>query len=327
MRHLFKKTAALLILYLLIMTGVSQAYAAGREFPDMTGHWAGKYVNMLAGEGIISGMPDGNFHPNIEVTTCQFVTMIIRSNFGEIAPTGKHWASGYLDKAKQLNVIADMDISNADVPLDRRIAARIGYDALVNIFGESDEIDVTVAERLGDLYACRSCVSYIAQIYTKGIMIGYPDSMFYGQKTLTRAEAATIVSKILKKSLREPQYEPGSPITEENGKISPEETKQVLSSNKDAILIDVRAEDEFALSRIPGSINIPLTDLVENLTATMIPTDKSTVIIVYCQDGTRSLKAYYIMKEAGYSNVHNLGGVQDWPYEISYPLQEAGQEN
>jgi len=291
----------------------------------MVGHWASGYVNMLVDEGIITGMPDGNFHPSEQVTTCQFVTMIIRSHFGQIAPTGAHWASGYLSKAKQLNVIADMDISNADIPLDRRIAARIGYDALVNIFGEPDETDVTAAERLGDLYACRSCVSYISQIYTKGIMIGYPDSMFYGQKTLTRAEAATVVSKILKKSLREPQYEPGSPVTEENGKISPEETKQVLSSNKDSMLIDVRPQDEFALSHITGSVNIPLADIVANLSATMIPADKNTTIIVYCQDGAHSLKAYNIMKEAGYTNVHNLGGVRDWPYEISYPSQEAGQ--
>jgi hypothetical protein len=197
-----KKTGAAIIVCLLVMTSVSQAFAAERRFPDMTGHWAEKYVNILADEGIISGMSDGNFHPDEEVNSGQFVTMLIRGCFGEIAPVSGHWASGYLEKAKQLDVIYDADVDDVDIPLARRFAARISHEALVTILGEPDESDVSKAEVLIDLNDCRTCTQYVEQVYTKGIMTGYPDSMFYGSGTLTRAEAAAVVAKILNKSLR-----------------------------------------------------------------------------------------------------------------------------
>ena len=212
MRKLRTAVALLNVCLLMVMAmGAFQTSAAEHRFPDMAGHWAQEYVNALATDGVISGMPDGNFHPGDEVTTCQFVAMLLRGYFGGIAPTGGHWASGYMDKALELEVISELDAVNVDDPLPRRYAARIGYDALVNILGEPDEADVSAAEVLVDLYACRSCVGYISQFYTKGIMVGYPDSNFYGQYTLTRAEAAVIVAKILNPSLRNPQVAPGTP--------------------------------------------------------------------------------------------------------------------
>lgn len=54
---------------------------------DIKGHWAELYIRSLESKGIISGMSDGSFMPENNVTRAQFVKMIvgaIEKNFGEI---------------------------------------------------------------------------------------------------------------------------------------------------------------------------------------------------------------------------------------------------
>ena len=290
------------------------AYASGGRFPDMAGHWAEQYVNDLADRGVVSGMADGLFHPDSQVTTAQFTTMLIRSRYGDMPPAGGHWASGYLKSAYDQEVIIANDFDEPDTPLERRFAARIGHEALVKLFGEADEPDISVAEEtLPDLYSCRTCVWHVAQLYIKGIMIGRPDGLFHNDDILTRAEAAIVIMKITDPSLRDPPASQ-SPKVKETGHITADEALRILESGKTALLIDVRSVEEHEARYIPGSICVPLDAILENLDTAALPSDKGTVIIVYCQKGSRSLSAYNALKAAGYSNVYNLGGIDDWPY-------------
>ncbi|GHU49132.1 hypothetical protein FACS1894127_1590 [Clostridia bacterium] len=315
MKHSINRVLVFTICLVLLST--ISSFGKDSRFPDMTGHWAEKYVDALAEKGIITGMDDGLFHPNLPVSTSEFTTMVIRSHFGDIAPTGGYWASGYLDEALKQEIVLASDLDRPDQPLVRRFAARIGHEALLRAFGEADEADVSAADRLGDLYSCHTCVAHVSQFYTKGIMIGRPDSMFYGDENLTRAEAAIVITKMLDKSMREPQVS-GLVLPEpsETGAITPDEALKLLEADSTAQLIDVRSKEEFDTGYIPGSICVPLPDIIDNLAGTDISPDKNTLIIVYCQKGSRSLKAYTALKEAGYTRVFNLGGIEDWPYDI-----------
>lgn len=40
--------------------------------------------------------------------------------------------------------------------------------------------------------------------------------------------------------------------------------------------------------------------------------DKNKPIVVYCKTGTRAARAKTILLEAGYTQVTNLGGIDDW---------------
>ena len=44
--------------------------------------------------------------------------------------------------------------------------------------------------------------------------------------------------------------------------------------------------------------------------------DKKKPLIVYCRSGVRSKKAAMKLVELGYSDVRDMGGILDWPYEI-----------
>lgn len=76
-----------------------------------------------------------------------------------------------------------------------------------------------------------------------------------------------------------------------------------------ARLIDVRSPAEFADGHLPNAVNIPLQLLPQHL-STLEPKDKP--IVLYCRSGNRSGQAASILKDAGFSAVHNLGAMSKW---------------
>ena len=73
-----------------------------------------------------------------------------------------------------------------------------------------------------------------------------------------------------------------------------------------AVLLDVRTEEEYAAGHIEGSINLPIGEI--DRVATLIP-DKSVPIYVYCRSGNRSERAAAYLKGNGYTKVNDIGGI------------------
>jgi len=88
---------------------------------------------------------------------------------------------------------------------------------------------------------------------------------------------------------------------------------EMVRSNKDIILVDVRTPEEYREKRIPGSVLLPDYE-IRNRASEVIP-DKNARIVVYCRSGRRSAEAAKVLKDMGYENVYDLGGIIDWPYE------------
>jgi len=86
--------------------------------------------------------------------------------------------------------------------------------------------------------------------------------------------------------------------------------------NKQALILDVRTPAEFAQVRVKGATLIPLGELSERLdeVSKLQNNDKARPIAVYCKVGGRAGKAKKILEQAGYTNVINIGGYNDWPY-------------
>lgn len=75
-----------------------------------------------------------------------------------------------------------------------------------------------------------------------------------------------------------------------------------------ALLLDVREEEDYHAGHIPGSTFISLQAIPTPVLQTV--SDKSTPLFVYCYRGNRSRYAVSILKEAGYTNVTNIGGIE-----------------
>lgn len=75
-----------------------------------------------------------------------------------------------------------------------------------------------------------------------------------------------------------------------------------------ALLLDVREEEDYHAGHIPGSTFVSLQAIPTPVLQTV--SDKSTPLFVYCYRGNRSRYAVSILKEAGYTNVTNIGGIE-----------------
>jgi rhodanese-related sulfurtransferase len=90
------------------------------------------------------------------------------------------------------------------------------------------------------------------------------------------------------------------------GRTSGEEARKLVE--KGAILIDVRTTEEYAQGHIDGAKNIP----VQNLDTRMSELPKDKAIVVYCRSGARSSRAMRMLKEKGFTQVYDLGGMSNW---------------
>ena len=71
-------------------------------------------------------------------------------------------------------------------------------------------------------------------------------------------------------------------------------------------LIDVRGRREFMENHLNGAMNIPLSEVKQNIENYV--KDKNSKVLIYCQSGIRSKKAAEIMEDMGYTQVYNLKG-------------------
>ena len=84
-----------------------------------------------------------------------------------------------------------------------------------------------------------------------------------------------------------------------------EKTDFAELKNNGAIILDVRSKSEFSGGHIKGAMNIPVSDLQNNLSKLK---DKNKPIITCCASGMRSASAKSILQNAGYTEVYNGGG-------------------
>ena len=96
--------------------------------------------------------------------------------------------------------------------------------------------------------------------------------------------------------------------------ITAEEAKQIMDSEEDYIILDVRTQEEYDQGHIPGAIVISHEEIVEK--GEKMLTDKDQLILVYCRSGRRSKIAAEALAELGYTNIKEFGGIIDWPYEV-----------
>ncbi|MBK8252815.1 MAG: rhodanese-like domain-containing protein [Polyangiaceae bacterium] len=75
-----------------------------------------------------------------------------------------------------------------------------------------------------------------------------------------------------------------------------------------ATLVDVRSPEEFTEGHIQGAVNVPVGELGGKLAS--IPKDKP--VVVYCHSGMRSKRAASALKDAGYTQVYDLGAMSRW---------------
>lgn len=98
--------------------------------------------------------------------------------------------------------------------------------------------------------------------------------------------------------------------------LSQTEWAKALTKQPEAVILDVRTEEEFESGYIPNAKNIDLRmgpgfiDEINTL-------EKNKSYYVYCRSGARSAQAVQLMRDLGFNETYNLlGGILDWEGEV-----------
>ncbi len=87
--------------------------------------------------------------------------------------------------------------------------------------------------------------------------------------------------------------------------ISPRE----LDQKKGIVILDTRTNKEYEHGHIPGSVHVQLSEIGDKVKK--LKKDKE--LLVYCQNGNRSIWAIKRLMGMGYKNLYNLkGGYNAW---------------
>lgn len=265
-------------------------------------------INELKKREVISNDDLGQFNTDNSMTTERFVEWIIKSHEDCLNAYQKSAQLTIIEYALNEGLIEDYDVVNLQSPIERRQAARIVHEMLRSFFAEADENNWAAAKQLDDLYSCRTCVQHVAQVYVKGIINAKRHKCFELNDSLTHAEAAIILLKMMDPSFRNPKTEEK---TTKHQDIEPEKAKRLLSKSS-TLLLDVRTIDAYTKSHLAGSIHFPLEKMMKN--AKIVGAKRDTPIILYCQKGYRSRLAADELRKSGYTQVYTLPGLDQYPY-------------
>jgi rhodanese-related sulfurtransferase len=107
--------------------------------------------------------------------------------------------------------------------------------------------------------------------------------------------------------------------------VSVAETQQRMRDNNDAILIDVREDNEWNAAHAAGAIHLG-KGIIERDIERTVP-DKDTELILYCGGGYRSALATDALQKMGYTNVWSMdGGWRAWQ-EAAGEIESEVKEN
>ncbi|MEP7185026.1 MAG: molybdopterin-synthase adenylyltransferase MoeB [Rhodanobacter sp.] len=106
---------------------------------------------------------------------------------------------------------------------------------------------------------------------------------------------------------------PGMLDTEAVPEISAHELDELRGDGTSILLVDVRNPTEYELTRIPGALLLPLTELSMRLDEL----SKDRKIVCYCHTGKRSARAVALLQDSGFTGVTSLaGGIEAWSTQI-----------
>jgi rhodanese-related sulfurtransferase len=101
--------------------------------------------------------------------------------------------------------------------------------------------------------------------------------------------------------------------------LSQQDWVDQLNADSNAVILDVRTEEECNEGIIPNAITIDIYK-GQGFIYEVDALDKTKNYYVYCKAGGRSAQACAVMNQLGFENTYNLeGGFMQWQGEVAFP--------
>jgi hypothetical protein len=197
----------------LAVAAVMSCTSALADFSDVSKDaWYYDYVDKITQLNGFAGYEDGTFRPENQITQEEFLKVVVCLIDGEITEANKSsiknpwgerwddWALPYLDKAFELGLVTQDDymFRYNGIPCARGEMAKIVTRAF-EYLGEEPVADTSTYQakikdfaNMDDKYK-----EYVLQAYAKGIISGYENGKFKADGYLTRAEASSVLVRLI----------------------------------------------------------------------------------------------------------------------------------
>lgn len=314
-----RKTLAV-TLALMMLIGTTTSFAASQFTDVKSSNWAYTYINKLTQDGGIKGYPDKSFRPQNTITVAEFVKTIVSIIDGEKAPleSDSHWASGYMLTATALELVPDGMFTKAewDKPISRQKMGVIMERTAELFYQEETVTDQTklntIITGIKDYNSiCQYCKDYIVQAVARGLITGYSDGTFKPEDTATRAEASTMIVRLIEKAYRTTEVKTdvvkeGTNLTDilpanVAKKVDPSNfmTKYVVLNNGDKFFLKYKHSNEkfyYVEYKIYGKVfaldkNMQIIEVSD-------PTNDWGTLLTQAFDGKLKDTAYFLFEDA-----------------------------
>jgi hypothetical protein len=178
------------------------------DFKDTTAHWAREYIGRLAARGVVNGMGDNYYQPDATLTRAQFLAMLAKTIYGlDVTQTPSagftdvpttEWYYNYVNWGYANGIVSGID-EVTFAPNDNITREQMAI--MLSNFARNTQL-VLPGTTTGPTFTDGASISpwaseAVGKIVSSGIMGGYPEGDYKPQGKATRAEAATVVYKLI----------------------------------------------------------------------------------------------------------------------------------
>ena len=168
---------------------------------DISGHWAEQTIRNLVSKNVVNGYEDGTFRPEDSVTKGEFIKLLMSATgkgtsdgFTNYKDVNASWARPYVSKAIYLGICDNISDSTEIFGVDKSIT-RAQAVALMGRLLAPDKKGIPSFTDNSSIPDWASNEVY--SMVELGLITGMEDGSFKPLDNITRAEAATIIERIM----------------------------------------------------------------------------------------------------------------------------------
>ena len=201
------KKISIFVISILMTIGISSISFA---YSDTSEHWAREAIDDMSDKKIVNGYSDGTFKPNNEMTRAEFIAVVnrmlgLKNESSRYIPdiSRQDWYYADVRKAVEAGILKGDDAGY--IRPNDTITREEAVVVLARAFKIADAVGIDIS------YSDRSEISDWAKtnVYTfvrYGYLNGYDDNIIRPKSPITRAEALTIIKRIIPNILTENIY-------------------------------------------------------------------------------------------------------------------------
>ena len=226
MKKLMRRISVLLLILALLLPAAAMA-AGTVTFTDVSEtFWGYEAIRRCADAGIVNGIGHDLFAPDSTLTYAQYYVILCRALFADQVAAQQAADDGWYDAQTRylmenlyLRYPVD-DHPDRDYSTTGMNSGISRYEmalTMYNIAKNAGDYPATAAAVPTDLDVLPECYATpVVYCYQRGLLTGYKDGAFHGEDTVTRAQACTVVCRLMD-YLTENGYTPAQP----DGEIDP----------------------------------------------------------------------------------------------------------